>query len=65
MNPEDWQALKMLPPSDGHNPFHEYVNADGSLSALGLATAKFATAMFNHASKILDKRRAEEYWGKQ
>lgn len=65
MNPEDWQALNMLPPSDGHNPFHDYVNTDGSLSEKGIAIAKFATAMMNRAYTVVETRRANEFWGKK
>lgn len=52
MNPEDWRALAMLPPSPSHNPFHEYVNIGGGLSDKGKALLKFSLAMQLYSSQL-------------
>jgi len=52
LSAEQWRLLKMLPPSENHDPFHEYVNADGKLSAKGMAVIKFAGQIIHRCNEI-------------
>lgn len=45
MNPEDYRLLEMLPPSNNHDVFHNYVTMDGRLTPKGEAFQKFAREM--------------------
>lgn len=61
MKPEDWHALKMLPPSENHDAFHGYINLNGSLSPAGMAILKFADVLVQESAQ-----RIEDYnrkWG--
>ena len=45
MTPEDWQLLKLLPPSKNHDAFHEFMDMDGRLTPKGRAIRKLAAAI--------------------
>jgi len=49
---EQWRLLKMLPPSENHDPLHEYVNANGKLSEKGIALVKFAGQLIKRCNEI-------------
>lgn len=55
MNDEQWKLLKMLPPSNNHNPFHEYVRMDGILTPKGFAMLLFTGEMLRHATELMEK----------
>ncbi|AAN02139.1 gp85 [Mycobacterium phage Barnyard] len=61
MQPEDWTALQMLGPSPNHDPFHNYVRIDGTLTQKGFAALKFADAISEEASRRFTEYR--EKWG--
>ena len=56
MNADDWKVLNMLPPSDDHDPFHEYVALDGRLTHRGRALLKFARLMRGEALRRAEKQ---------
>lgn len=51
MSPDDWELLKMLPPSANHDPFHDFVTLDGRLTDKGVAIQRFVPAMLFEAAK--------------
>lgn len=59
MTDDDWALLKMLPPSDNHDPFHDYVTLNGNFTAKGTALLRFAVAISDHATNVR-KERAED-----
>lgn len=53
MNNEQWALLEMLPPSNNHNPFHEYVTITGQLTPKGHALVMFTGEMLVHALQAM------------
>jgi hypothetical protein len=51
MKPDDWAALKMLPPSENHDAFHQYLNLNGSLSPAGMALLKLADVLVQESAE--------------
>lgn len=61
MKPEDWAALKKLPPSPNHDAFKEYLNLNGSLSPAGMALLKLADVLVQESAKRIEEY--ERRWG--